>query len=416
MKRILIIVGILIAAVIIVIIGMLLRGRSTPPVGPSGALPTGGTLPIAGTGSNGAGTSNGDGDANGTGGTGSTGGTGGLPVAGVNVVAQAAVIDYAVNAQGVTFMASNGAIISASSTEAIGQANFGNILDARFSPNGRWLLVKSGSNDLATWNLLDVAKKTWKNIQANTSEMVWSQNGSQLAYLARRTGGNTLNTYTPATGAIKTLLTLSAPDLRLLWKDASHILIMDRPNSLVPGTIWVFGTAGSTLTPFVTNIPGAELLWGGAKSGGLLFRAGSTSGVLTIVNSGGSTVQGASFLTLPSKCAFGESAATSTIADIADYLFCAIPQNQQTIKERQLPDDYLKGKFGTADALYAIDLLRGTLTPIIPASESFNFDAANLKVYGENVYFVNRNDKKLYEVSLSALSAPAVPAAPAAGE
>ena len=408
MKRILIVVGILIAAVVIVIIGVFLRGRSITPVGPSGTSPTGGTLPIADTSNNGTGTSNGDGDTNGTGGT---GGTGSLPIAGVNVVAQAAVIDYAVNAQGVTFMASNGAVISASSTEVIGQANFGDILDARFSPNGKWLLVKSGSNDLAVWNLLDVAKKTWKSIQANTSEMVWSQNGNQLAYLARRTNGSTLNTYTPATGAIKTLLTLSAPGLRLLWKDASHILIMDRPSSIVSGTIWDFGVAGGTLTPFVINIPGAELLWGGVKSGGLLFRAGSTSGVLTIVNSGGGMVQGASFLTLPSKCVFGESAATSTIPDLADYLFCAIPQDQQTLKVRQLPDDYLKGKFGTADALYAINLARGALTPIISASQSFNFDAANLKVYGENVYFVNRNDRKLYRVSLSALAAAAGPAA-----
>ena len=409
MKRILIIVGILIAAVAIVVVGMLLRGKSAPPISPSGNLPTGGTLPIAT--DNGTGTSDGDGDTGNTSGTGSIGDNGGLPIAGISVVAQAAVIDYVVNLRGVTLIASNGAIISASSTEAIGQANFGNILDARFSSDGKWLLVKSGSNDLAVWNLLDVAKKTWKSIQANTSEMVWSQNGSQLAYLARRTNGNTLNTYTPATGAIKTLLTLSAPDLRLRWKDASHILIMDQPSSLVPGTIWDFGMAGGTLTPFVTNISGAELLWGGSKSGGLLFKAGSTGGDLMLVNSGGGTVQSASFLTLPSKCVFGESAATSTIPDLASYLFCAIPQNQQIIKERQLPDDYLKGKFSTADALYAVNLLRGTFTPITPASESFSFDAANLKVYGENVYFVNRNDKKLYRVSLAALVASAGPAA-----
>ena len=77
------------------------------------------------------------------------------------------------------------------------------------------------------------------------------------------------------------------------------------------------------------------------------------------------------------------------------------------MKESQLPDDYLKGKFGTADTLYAINMIGGTLKPIIPASQNFNFDVSNVKVYGEDLYFVNRNDKKLYKVSLSALAAGA---------
>jgi hypothetical protein len=406
MKRIFIIVGILIAAVAIVTIGMLLRGN-TSPQDPSGSLPPGGTLPIAGNNNGGTGI-NGDNNNGGANGNGDTPGGSGLPVGGVSAVAQAAVIDYAINASGTVFIASNGSIISASSTnETIGQANFGDILGAWFSPNGKWLLVKSGSKDLATWNLMDVAKKTWKTLQANTSEMVWSQNGTQLAYLARRTNGNNLNTYTPATGATKTLLSLSAPDLTLRWKDATHILIMDKPSSIVTETIWDFSVTTLSLTPFATNISGADVLWGGPASGGLLFKAGPTGGTLTIVNSTGAAMQSTSFLTLTSKCVFGESAATSTIPNMQRYLFCGIPQDQAIIKESQLPDDYLKGKFGTADTLYAIDLTGGTLKPVIPASQNFNFDVSNAKVYGENIYFVNRNDRKLYKVSLSALAAVA---------
>lgn len=409
MKRILIIVGVLILAVVAVTVGVLLRDSGARPTDTSGPLPTTGTLPIAGNDGGGGNPSGGTNNGNGAQDGAPTSGNA-LPIAGISAVAQAAVIDYVVNPGGVTFIASNGAIISASSTEAIGQANFGDILDARFSPDGKWLLVKSGDSNLISWNLLDIAKKTWKGIQANTAEMVWSQSGNQLAYFANRSNANSLDVYTPATGATKTLLTLSAPDLRPGWKDASHIFIMDRPTSLVAGTIWEFGVNAGALTPFATDAAGAEILWGGAKSGGLLFRAGPTSGALTIVDSAGITTQSASFLTLPSKCVFGESAATSTITDISDYLFCAIPQNQQMLQSSRLPDDYLKGKFGTADTLYAINLARGTLAPIIPASESFAFDAANLKVYGENVYFVNRNDRKLYKVSLSALPVSTGPA------
>ena len=401
MKRIFIIVGILIAAIAVVTAGMLLRG-SVAPEGPSGNEPTQGTLPIPGTG---AGTTG-----NGTGGTGTvgddpSGGTGNLPVAGVSAIAQAAVIDYVVTAQGVTFIATNGAVISsASGTEPVAQANFGDLAGAWFSPDGKWLLVKSGTRDLVTWNILNVDKRTWKGIQVNTSEMVWSPNGTQLAYIARRTDGGALNTYSPTTGISKTLLTLSAPDLVIQWKDAAHIFLMGRPTSRVPGAIWEFGMAGSTLTPFADSAAAIDLLWGGARSGGLLFKGNAKGGALSMVNSTGGTTQNASFLTLPSKCYFGEKAATSTIADIANFLFCAVPQDQQMMKERPLPDDYLMGKFGTTDSLYAVNLLSGNLKQIVPAAQGLGFDVENMKVYGGDAYFVNRNDRKLYKVSLAALA------------
>lgn len=404
MKRILIIVGILIAAVAIVTIGMLLRGSTTPPAGPTGSLPDGATLPIAGNNGNGNGTTDGG---NGAISGPSAGPDGSLPVGGIGAVAQAAVIDYAVTSQGVSFLASNGAVFTPSSSEAVAQANFGDILGAHFSPDGKWLLVESGDNELSNWNLLDVGKKTWRSLPVNTSQMVWSPNGGQLAYLARRTNGDTLSVYTPATGAIKPLLGVFAPDLNLQWKDATHIFMLDKPSSLVPGPVLELNLTNSALKVFANNVSGAELLWGGARSGGLLFKAAPTGGTLSVVDSNGNTAQSASFLTLPSKCAFGESAATSSIQNISDYLFCGIPQDQQTIKERRLPDDYFKGEFATADTLYAVSLMTGQLVPLLQAAQTFGFDAANMKVHGENLYFVNRNDRKLYKVSLSALAGPA---------
>lgn len=397
MKRILVIVAILVAAAAIVMVGVLLRDRAFVPEGPAGTLPPPGTLPIAQNNPGGEGTGGVPAGQNGN-------NAGMLPIGGVTAVAQTAVVDYAVNTQGVIFMAPNGSVILASTTETIARAELGDMLDARFSPNGRWLIAKSGNSNFASWNLLDVAQKTWRAIQADTQEMTWSGDSSQLAYLGFRTGGSALNVYSPQTNSTRTLLNLSAPDLMLRSKDGSRMLLMDKPSSLVGGTVWQFSPSGNTLTPFATNVAGVEFLWGGVKSGGLLFTAGPTGGNLNIVNAEGAITQSTTFLTLPSKCVFGESAATSTIQNISDYLICAIPQDQQDLQERQLPDDYLKGKFGTVDTLYAINLFSGVLTQLLPASQSFSFDAANLKVYGDSLYFVNRNDRKLYRVPLSALA------------
>src|SRR6185369_12357821 len=122
------------------------------------------------------------------------------------------------------------------------------------------------------------------------------------------------------------------------------LLLMERPTSLVQGTIWDVAVGSGTVTAWARNISGAQLLWGGDISGGLLFQAGPTGGRLALVDAAGNTTQTANFLTLPSKCVFGESGGGSIrIPNAAGYLFCAIPQDANIMKRHQLPDDYLKG-------------------------------------------------------------------------
>lgn len=404
MKRVLIIIGILLIAAGIVLAGIFLRGGGkTGDATPGGNLPTGGTLPISDSSQNGGGT-NPDGTPinNGAGGVATT--TSGEAI--LTLISRASVWDYAVSPQmGMLFLDLNGSVTSVSSTETvIANANFGNITGGWFSPDGKWLLVRSGAIATSRWSLLDVAKKTWKDINANTSEMVWSPTGNQLAYFTRRTSGSTLSTYNPTTGATKALLTLSASDLTLRWQNLTHIFVMDRPSSLVPANVWDFSIGTGTFLPFATNVAGADIIWGGAQTGGLLFKAGPTGGTLSLVNAKGVVSQVANFLTLPSKCAFGDTPMASTSTpELADYLFCAIPPNGEGLKHRQLPDDYLKKVFGTSDIIYAIDLDVGIILPVTPASQTFSFDAGSVKVYGKSLYFINQHDRKLYRVSLDTI-------------
>ena len=397
MKRILIIVGIFLAAVGIVVAGVLLHGGSTAPSTPTRSLP-GGVLPLTGTGSNS--TSKNAGNA-------ADGGTApGQSSASLTAVSQAAVLDYAQNPQmGLLMVDPSGAVILALSSETIvSQANFGKILGAWFAPDGKWLLVESGDPASSRWSLLNIAKKTWKDIVANTSEMEWSPAGDELAYFARRTNGSMLTVFDPQSNSTKSLLSLSAPDLTLRWENASHMLIMDRPSALVAGTIWSFSTTAGTLAPFATNVAGALVQWGAAQNSGLLFTAGPTGGTLAVVDSQGNIPVNTSFLTLPSKCAFGQGSTASGTVDLSDYFFCAVPQNKSLFQSHQLPDDYLKKEFGTVDALYAVNLSSGTTVPIVPVGQTFSFDAGDVKVYGDTLYFVNQNDRRLYGASLAGVT------------
>jgi hypothetical protein len=403
MKRILIIVLTLAIAAGIVLAGILLRGGGSEEA-PGGGLLSGSDgsfLPI-GTGG-GAGTAGSD---NGSDAPDSGGG------AGLSLVSQASVLDYAANpAEGLLVMDALGAVISfASGAESIvARANFGEIQGAWFSPDGTWLLVRSGSSAATRWSLLDVAERTWRDVPASTDGMVWSPDGARVAYLTNRTSDAALTLLDPETGNIRTVLTLAAPDLMLAWRNAGNITLMERPSARTTGSIWGIATADGALTSVRTGVPGAHVLWDRSGERGLLFRAGPTGGVLELVDRNGNVGRAANFLTLPSKCVFGNSAtgsvgATTTAPELEDYVFCAIPRDAGLFRDSQLPDDYIKKEFSTSDILYAVDLVHGAILPVTAGSQTFTFDAANLKIYGNELYFTDRNTRKLYRVPLTEIT------------
>jgi hypothetical protein len=108
-------------------------------------------------------------------------------------------------------------------------------------------------------------------------------------------------------------------------------------------------------------------------------------------------------LTLPSKCGFGDNGNGNTNPVLANYLFCAIPRDSGQLKESLLPDDYLKREFISNDSLYAVDLRSGGIFPVIPTSQTTSFDAENMRVYENDLYFVDRGTRKLYRAPLAAV-------------
>ena len=54
----------------------------------------------------------------------------------------------------------------------------------------------------------------------------------------------------------------------------------------------------------------------------------------------------------------------------------------------------------TADDLYKIDLTSGDVEALI-ANPAILFDAANIAIRGNKLFFINRLDRKLYTISLN---------------
>ena len=98
----------------------------------------------------------------------------------------------------------------------------------------------------------------------------------------------------------------------------------------------------------------------------------------------------ASFSTLPSKC---NSWQTNLLCFVPDR----IPSNVL------MPDDYLTGRFHSVDTLREISLVTGVENVVFgPKENTFSsIDAKNVKVREKRVYFINRYDNALYELTLT---------------
>jgi hypothetical protein len=140
---------------------------------------------------------------------------------------------------------------------------------------------------------------------------------------------------------------------------------------------------------------GANFLWNSDGTKALIShsveRAGKKIQLATINNNGGE-YKNLEIPTLISKCAWSKDNKTVYYA-----LPGSIPENSI------LPDDYYSNKFQTADTFWKVNVLTGEKTRLIDLNKiSAKIDAKNifLNLDESLLFFVNRIDGKLYQISL----------------
>ena len=170
---------------------------------------------------------------------------------------------------------------------------------------------------------------------------------------------------------------------------ANQIFFSEKPAALAMGSAWRldFPTAAkTTFTQIVAPGKGLLIKWL-ANNLGLKLQNQQRS----LINSAGQTTGNISYLALPDKCA---------IKDNSLYCFLFNSNNSKTI----WPDDYLKKAVYTQDNLYKFDLSNPTNKPtlvfdVIGAGKTI--DASEVKISGNQIFFVNRYDNLLYSLDIS---------------
>ncbi len=342
-----------------------------------------------------------------------------------------------------------------SQPEPISASVIKNITAASFSFDGKKVLVTMGGSSGNQTSIFDTAQKTWQPLPQNISGPVWSPNNYQIAYFSGvsggstslTTGGSVLSLLDAASSSSKpkALLPLRQEDMTLNWLAPNQILIADKTSALWSSSLWSLDPAKKIISPVIQDQPGLQTVWSSSPAPfGLMFSANQNQqgGQLRLVDKSGNPLKQLSFLTFPSKCVFydkpiapptqpfnaaqGKSASSTTKASTSapasggsapldktryksltaggapktqPMLICAVPRDQQLLGIDTLPDAYQEKALYTSDDFFEINVNDGTVKALFSDSAK-NLDASDIKIFNQNVFFINRFDKKVYSVPI----------------
>lgn len=196
--------------------------------------------------------------------------------------------------------------------------------------------------------------------------------------------------------ATSTLREVNAEKLFFAPQDAqafpygkSDAFVIERPSNLVRTSLWTISTTAKTVTRVAGPAFGLMARW--SKNGRYVFTmSADTAGALALsfIDTKAKTATPLRIATLPSKC---------FVADNAPVMYCGVPQGAP--QGTMLPDDYLKGKFVSADRIVKIDFKAPKVTELWNGA-SDSLDIQNPAVIGTDLYFTNRIDDSVWKLAL----------------
>jgi hypothetical protein len=411
MKRyIYIILGIIVVAAIAIAAIFYFKNQSSSPSSFFG-FELGGSLPQTGTqGGGGQQSSSNNGQNTTTNTTSSTTMTQGGLVQSFGIVADGPVLDYFIDAKNaITAIKPDGMIISVSNgaSSALNTTTIAGIITAKFSYDGKKILVSSGNPNNPQTNIFDVTTKTWTATPQGLLSPQWSPSNYQIAYFLQSASGilslSTIDASNPKKAPV-ILFSLHSTDLALQWINKTQFVFSDKPSANSVGSVWLFDSQKGMVTPIVYEGIGAQSIWGTAATDtlGLVFYNNGQISTFQLTTPSGATYHTLSFLTLPSKCTFSASAATATHATTTTpfYLYCGVPLDANAFASAQSSDNYNMMALFTSDQILRINTADG-LWNILWNDPSQNIDATDLKFFNNSLFFVNRYDQKLYALTLT---------------
>ncbi|MEK7635901.1 MAG: hypothetical protein AAB405_02305 [Patescibacteria group bacterium] len=303
---------------------------------------------------------------------------------------------FYINQEGKIFKAKSGSELGSTTRvnekedELISNREINNLTSIKSNKDGTMVMVKYGDLSFPKLEIFDVNKKVWQLIGDNISVADFSPDSLKIIYVEKKGNGTSdlitkdLNSAKPKT--IK-IMSLSYLPYDLAWIGANNILLIPAPSAGYAGEIWQIDIKNKTIKSFASDFGLSIKLFSGSDNG-LLFD--STKNQMSLVDANGAIKANIGISTLPEKCFMN-----------ASKIYCAIMQNySNTLPKPILPDDYLKKAFYSRDKIYAIDIADNSSELVLSDELPPAIDAVNLSLNGNNLFFINRYDNRVYNLEL----------------
>lgn len=290
------------------------------------------------------------------------------------------------NEEGRVFMANEGAD-QIQSNQIINALN-----RAYLSPNQKKVLAAFGDPRRPQWGIFDAIDKIWRPLPAEIVNAAWFSNSDSLIAVVKTAAGDDLITVdlTKNPPTYKTIIkNIAFWDVILQTASPNKILIMEKPTGLLQNRLWQLDTKTLNFSPLFSSQTGLIIIPSTDKT--VFFKFNSPNR-FSILNQNFEEFEPLSFTTLPEKC---------TLKEITIYCFAPkedFPNNQI------MPDAYFQNKFQTIDSLVVFNFSTTTKTFYnfsSPWTSVINepVDAINPQYLGGKIYFINRYDGFLYELT-----------------
>ncbi len=256
------------------------------------------------------------------------------------------------------------------------------------SPDGTKALAEFGYPFEPVFAVFNTENNSWERLPQGTIAADFDPTSKQIAFVTNGTSGS-LKILNLADKKSVTITAVPAGDLILSWIKSDKIYLQSKPTSASSLETWSADPVKKTLKKL--DILGSALdtimLRWFKKSGlGLRLSAPTVNTTnLSLVHVAGAELLGLPFKTLPDKCAFAN----------ADLLYCAVPNNLPA--RANLPDDYFQKKIFTTDSIISYNL--ETLEERVLFSGEV--DATELNILGNQLFFINRYDEKIYSLKIN---------------
>lgn len=326
-------------------------------------------------------------------------------VGGIGAVAKLSedtIFDYWINknTDEVYYVAEDGKIYKISPSgekQDTGSKATGNLSYIKPSSSGSLLLIAFDYPISPTFAIYNASNKTWQALPRGTVAAAWDPNSdNRLVYLKDNGTISRLYLFTLSDGRSREILKLTQKDLDLDWVSNNLIYFKERPSSEVASSLWAYNIENNSLK-IVTEEFGLMTKWLDKGSAALKL----SNGLLTIVNSENETLTLLDLVSLPSKCA-----ATEKIVEI----YCAAPDFSKISLSfiQRLPDSYLKKEVYFNDTIYLLPIETVGVTEVFNVkapiadrtSEGNLIDADRLEIANGKLYFINRYDRKIYNIDI----------------